>query len=256
MRITEFTHIYGRSACYLSHVFNDITMHLATHFRELLEWRPILDNYYKLKRYARAIERLGGGYGIWGFIDGTFQAFCRPRKLQRKYYSGHTCDFGLKYQAIVTPDGIVSSLFGPYPGPWNDWSMLQDSKIQQRIRDVMGGHRRLYLYGDSAYSFSYGIWAPFQHPAGRRYLNPQHKRFNKRLASVRIAVEQAFGLTQNLWTRGAFPEGLQSGSSPVAAYFITAILLTNCYTWMRGSQNSRRFQCTPPTVEQYLRHRR
>ena len=71
-----------------------------------------------------AIHHMGGGSCFWGFIDGTLNATCRPVLDQEEFYSGHKRKHGYKYQAIVTPDGLVSSLMGPFIGKWwniQDW---------------------------------------------------------------------------------------------------------------------------------------
>ena len=75
---------------------------------------------------------------------------------------------------------------------------------------------------------------------------------NRRLSSVRIAVEHAFGHVAIYWTYTAFAKGLTSGNQPVAAYFATAILLTNCLKCLRGSQTSTKFVYEPPSLEEYL----
>ena len=86
-------------------------------------------------------------------------------------------------------------MIGPFLSPVNDWAVFQRSAVEGRIRDVMGGHLLLYLYGDPAYRASYGVIAPFRHPRGRHALPAYQKDFNKRLSAARIAVEHAFGHT-------------------------------------------------------------
>jgi hypothetical protein len=71
-----------------------------------------------LQAFGQAVLRDGGqGNGkIWGFIDGTFIGFCRGIDAERQHrmYSGYYKGTGMKWQAIVTPDGLVSSLSGPW----------------------------------------------------------------------------------------------------------------------------------------------
>jgi hypothetical protein len=130
--------------------------------------------------------------------------------------------------------------------------MWGESGCVERIQHIMDGKRELYLYGDPAYQCTEGIMAPYTCARGHRYLPSKEKQFNAALSSVRIAVENAFGLTQQLWTYAAFDKGLQSQSQPVAAHFKAAILLTNCYTCIRGNLIGARFLVPPPTVEEYL----
>jgi hypothetical protein len=87
----------------------------------------------------------------------------------------------------------------------------------------MGRNPPYYLYGarncDGQLAYIFG---PFQ---GGKSLPIGKHRFNKLLSSVRISVEQAFGLTQNPWAENAYKM-----HQSVASYFQVAILLTNCYT--------------------------
>jgi hypothetical protein len=43
----------------------------------------------KMRDFSAAIDRLGGGDYIWGWIGGTAQRICRPIEEQRKVYNGH-----------------------------------------------------------------------------------------------------------------------------------------------------------------------
>jgi hypothetical protein len=55
------------------------------------------------------------------------------------------------FQAITTPDSLVSSLFGPFIGRSNDWGVYKDSRVAPRLHRMMpvGSNRQmLYLYGD------------------------------------------------------------------------------------------------------------
>jgi DDE superfamily endonuclease len=114
----------------------------------------------------------------------------------------------------------------------------------------MDGHETLYIYGDPAYNASFGVACPFKHPQGRRHLTHAEQHFNKALSTVRIAVEQAFGDIQVQWTYTAFGKGLTAGAQPVAAQFIVAVLLTNCWVCLREPKN--RFLIDPINIEEYL----
>lgn len=105
------------------------------------------------------------------------------------------------------------------------------------------------LYGESAYSQLYGIMCPY--PGGRS-LGGRKREFNLRMSKMRIAVENAFGLTQNLFTKNAFEEASKIGEGPVDSFYKAAVLLTNCYTCLRGNQIGPHFLCKPPALRQYL----
>lgn len=107
---------FGHSRTWLSIVFNDIIIHLYRQFRKTLEWDGKRLTFEKLAEYTLAIHNFGGGHCFWGFIDGTLNAICRPLVDQKEFYSGHKRKYRYKYQSIVTPNGLESSLMGPFIG--------------------------------------------------------------------------------------------------------------------------------------------
>jgi hypothetical protein len=161
----------------------------------------------------------------------------------------------MKFQAIVTPDGLISSLIGPFEGRTNDWAMYTESPVPRRLARIMAPpeRRKLYLYGDSAYHCLSGVMAPFQHSLGRRYLTAEATAFNQVLSSVRISVEHGFGQASKLWGYNSFGKELYSGKQAVAAYFRVAVLLTNCHICLRTrNQTTDRYNVAPPSLEEYL----
>src|SRR5947209_13980768 len=122
----------------------------------------------------------------------------------------------------------------------------------RNLRDLVGEGRRLYVYGNYAYRLVFGLMGPLEHARGRRFLSHHEKRFNATLATCRIAVENAFGYVQQHWTYLTFAKGLRSGDQPVAAYFATAVLLSNALVCLRGCAISKRFNMPPLSVEAYF----
>jgi hypothetical protein len=247
--------LFGRSTGWISACFNDVAEHVATSFEDILRWRPALNNYRLLQIFGQAVNKINGAGGgqVWGFIDGTFVAFCRPEVYDQKLaYSGHKHMHGQKFQAILTPDGIISSLVGPFRGPDNDLEMFYRSQIQDRIREVIQDRPMLYLFGDAGYEHEFGLWAPFQHANGWRSLEPEQLRFNRMFSKARIEVEHGFGLVNNLWLAHTYKRKQQSGNQLVSAHYMAAVLMTNLYTCYRGNQSSKRFGISPPSPEEYL----
>ena len=136
--------------------------------------------YQRLEVFADAVERIGGAKGIWGFVDGTFRGHCRPQgnEEQRRVYSGHKKLHGNIYQAVVTPDGLVSSLVGPFMGPTADWTMWRRSGCEEAIRQVMQGHDLLWIYGDRVYQASYRVAVSWEDPRSYRWLPIKKKCWN------------------------------------------------------------------------------
>jgi hypothetical protein len=206
--------LFGRSPAYLSTIYLDIVRHIVETFWGFLAWNPRLDNYERLRRLGRAVDcRTGLGVDrAWGFADRTFRPFCKPTRDEHLNYSVHKRRHGFKYQAIATPDGLVSSLSEPYRATENDWSMRGESGIQDRLRQVgpaflpslltatndyikiYEGQEPLYIYSHPAYHNSYGVLPPY--PSLNKTAEQEY--VNRRMTRARICVENAFGTTANL----------------------------------------------------------
>ena len=134
--------IFGRSPSYLSEVYNSVIVALDAQFGWLIEWHPCLTRD-RINHYARMLDMKSDGGGVvWGWLDGTFVGTCRPEeKIQRLMYSGYKKRHGMKWQGLATPDGLISSLSGPWLGEINDNRMITESGIVRRIREVS-----LYLH--------------------------------------------------------------------------------------------------------------
>ena len=71
----------------------------------------------RLLDFSNAIESAESPVlSIVRFIDGTVQPIARPTKYQRCVYNGHKWCHAIKFQYVVTPDGLVSNLWGPLEG--------------------------------------------------------------------------------------------------------------------------------------------
>ena len=137
-RLAEMDRFFGRSSSYLSSVYNDLIQHLVRQFPAILAFHPRLHEYERLLGFYEAIQRrsrMETGR-VWGFIEGTFCPTCRPTVNQQWHYSGHKKQHSFKFQAIVTLDGLVSSLQGPYRAPNNDWRIWIHSNVADRYREV------------------------------------------------------------------------------------------------------------------------
>jgi hypothetical protein len=90
--------------------------------------RPYLSNpalfFDRFHLYATAIKKKAKGrigrLQVWGFIDGTIRRICRPTYNQEISYSGHKRCHGVKFQSVVTPDGLIACLYGPFEGSGHD----------------------------------------------------------------------------------------------------------------------------------------
>ena len=253
-RYKDRLHLFGRSRSWCSVVFNTVICYLASRYREKLLWDHNRLSLCCLQQYAHAISLAGGPKGIWGFVDGTLKVICRPGQEQRQFYTGYKKAHAIKWQAIKTPDGLISSLAGPFEGRLGDWLVWQQSGLEGILRILfthLPAEKRLYLYGDAAYSLSFAVLGGYKARVNHE-LNDAEREYNEQMSKYRIAVEHGFGKVVNLWSFIAFRNGLKIGLSPVAAYYSVAVLLTNIHTCFNSSQTNSQFDLPPPSLAMYL----
>ena len=86
---------------------------------------------------------------------------CRPSYFQMLMYSGHKCCHGIKFQSIVTPDGLFASMYGPVNGNRYDSFLLSTSDLLDKLQAFMPdipGTVVFSLYDDQAYTQSINIF--------------------------------------------------------------------------------------------------
>ena len=258
-RLKDLIQHFGCSGSQLSSIFNDVADHLFHYFRKKLFFDEARLTPQKMLDYAQIINQCGGGDEVWGWIDGTVTRTCRPGENQRLMYNSHKHYHGFKFQAVMTPDGIISSLAGPMVGSRNDWYMFQDSQLEEEIVAMWNRHQtpindRVFIFGDPAYTGSRVTRGAYRRPR-HGHLDPFEALFNYDMSQNRISVEHGFALISNTWSKMNLFNTLRIGSSPVASYFGAAVLLTNVWTILRGNQVSQRYGAHPPTLEEYFGRR-
>ena len=100
------------------------------HGHHLIDFNQPFLSRASLRTYADAIHQKGAALNnCWGFVDGTVRPICRPllnQRIvytvhpiccpllnQRIVYNGHKRVHALKFQSIVTPNGLIVNLYGP-----------------------------------------------------------------------------------------------------------------------------------------------
>ena len=113
---------FGRPVPQLCMITNLVVDYLLDRFGDLLYnlnqgWL----SPQSLQVYADGIHNKGAALdNCGGFIDGTVRPICRPKENQRMVYNGHKRVHALKFQSIVTPNGLIANLFGPVEGRRHD----------------------------------------------------------------------------------------------------------------------------------------
>jgi hypothetical protein len=205
----------------------------------------------KIQEFSRIVEERTGMRGIFSFIDGTVRPTCKPEIFQAVVYNGKDKTHALKYQVLVTPDGIMRHVYGPVCGSRHDQHLVHVSKVLSWVTShgSCATGEPYVCYADAGYAVAPGLMRPFADEA----INIQHKAFNEVMSGVRICVEWEFGDIVTQWAHVNYKRSqmIANGSRPGQQYLVAA-LLTNCRNCLRPGQTSKYFQCAPPALEAYI----
>lgn len=142
---------------------------------------------------------------------------------------------------------------GPYSGRVSDSRMVRLSGLQTPMA-VFSTHagRDYKLYGDPAFGASRFISKPF-----RRVVASQVESIrNTRMSRVQVTVEQAIGHITQRFSAMDFTRTERVRHGEVCKKYLVACFLKNCMTCIRGgNQISKYFDCSPPTLHEFLDQR-
>lgn len=117
-------------------------------------------------------------------IDATEQQIRRPKKQQKKFYSGKKKKHTIKNQLTVTPNGRILSVSRSVPGSKHDKKLYDESRLTY-LRDIKP-------ISDLGYFGAEGITMPNKKPKGKE-LTVEQKQFNGELSKQRIKIEHTIG---------------------------------------------------------------
>jgi hypothetical protein len=192
---------------------------------------------HRMEYYAERIANKCGWlvHTVWGFIDGTLRRTCCPLYFQKLLYSGHEQAHGIKFQSVVTPDGLFPCFFGPINGNQHDSYMLARSKLIPKLQDFMpaqneregvadaAGNSIISRNGDPAYPQSRYIFGGYRNPPP----GSAQARWNTEMSKVCEVVEWGFANLISNWAFLDFKASMMIFQSPVAKYYIVAAFLNN-----------------------------
>ncbi|KAJ8930621.1 hypothetical protein NQ314_016536 [Rhamnusium bicolor] len=229
--------VFSRSSEAISHIVNFMTEFIYQHHGQLLD---NLENLLwldeeKMQLYGQGIAAKGAAVqNCFGFIDGTARPICRPSQNQEEYYSGHKRQHCVKYQSVLSPDGIILNIQGSYPGRRHD-AVFQNGS-------------RFVLFGDQAYGIRELLLCPYP----GRGVNEAQRTFNASMSVVRQAVEWGFQKVLAQFAFTDFKKNQKLLLQDLESMYKTAIILTNCHTCLYSSQTAQYFLIEPPQLEQYF----
>ena len=122
--------------------------------------------HHRMQSYAERVhQKVGLVETVWRFIEGTLCKTCQPSLFQKIMYSGHNWCHGIRFQLVVTPDGLFASMYGPVDGKRHDSFLLSRSGLLNKLQEFMpdGAPEDIVaviysLYGDPAYPQSIHIF--------------------------------------------------------------------------------------------------
>jgi hypothetical protein len=190
---------------------------------------------------------------VWGFIDATVRQCCRPVYFQEAIYNGKDRVHAIKFQTIVSVDGMICHCSGPWSGRRHDSYIykhtLPNVLHELPVLNVGDTMVPVAVYADPGYFLSTRVLMPF--PDGRECA--LHQAFNVTMSRARISVEWGYSRVSRLWQHLNFKDNLKVFKSPIGAQYVVGVLLTNAVTCIdRGNQISQYFRCMPPTLEDYF----
>ncbi|KAG8723652.1 hypothetical protein FRC09_002314 [Ceratobasidium sp. 395] len=251
-RLSTLADKWGRSEPAISRCVSELGCLIYTNWCCLLEFNPRFHTPERLERYAACIAAAGSPLpDIWGFIDCTINRICRPTKNQDIVYNGYKKDHAIKYQAVVTPDGLMCPVDGPAEGRRADGGILEMSELLETCVSHAAGvdGRQLFVYGDPAYGLSDTVVSGVKKLGD---LTATEREFNMKMSRMRQSVEWGFGGVANNFAYMSFSNGLKLGLQPVGRFYLLAVIFTNIRAAMYPSEISVKFQCAPPPLEDYL----
>ncbi|KAG2190876.1 hypothetical protein INT47_004042, partial [Mucor saturninus] len=200
-RLSDMVDIFGTAEDNIGRTVNGLSDILLQKFRYGLEFDERQFSKSNCEKFSRAISEKGAYYpNIVDFIDGTMQQTCRPKinEDQKALFNGWKHQHCIKFQAISTPDGITSSLSGPYVGRRNNRGMLNESQMLQRLQAHFGHISPEYeycIYGDEAYWSTMHVIQSYRSPLRNEF----EGEVNLSMSKVRVAIEMEFGKVSQLF---------------------------------------------------------
>ena len=177
-RLCDLFPLFGRHETELSLIINVMLQDICSKHMHRLQ--DVHKPWVEHSDFAEMISAKGCPLEkVWGFLDGTQGRMCRPQVGQESVFNGHKRIHSLKYQSVMTPNGLIAHFFGPIEGRRHDSAMYYLSGLDAHISDIRGQDGSLLaLYGDSAYAFRRYLITPFK----GAHLTQLQSDFNKKCA--------------------------------------------------------------------------
>jgi hypothetical protein len=168
------------SQSFLGIIFN---LHNSNVSRRIRYIEPLLAKIFKIP--MRKIDQgLSEDQVIEYIIDATEQQINRPKKDQKRYYSGKKKKHTLKNQIVIDSNSKICSVSKSVEGKKHDKKLYDESRIYTK--------QASHFKGDLGYLGTERIAVPKKKPKKIEFTT-EEKDFNKEFSKERIKVEHVFG---------------------------------------------------------------
>ena len=170
---------------------------------------------------------------------------------QQAFYNGWLRKHGVKAQVCSAPDGLDIHLFGGASCRHNDHWMRHASQVEATVAARLAalGLPNFLGYGDSIYVWSQYIRSRNNAPAGHPH-KLQLDNEDKGMNSGRESIEHHFGEGSMLFPFTTTKMKIKQ-NMPLYEIYFNRVLLRNFYMCFYHGKTSKRFNCEPPTPEEY-----
>lgn len=246
-RLTQHIDVFGRSSSMLSRIFNTVVSDIYERSQRVM--CLLNKTHTNLEELAGLVEAKCPLSSCVAFVDGTVRGVCRPKQWQETVYNGHKRKHAIKYQSVMTPDGLIT-LHGPYPGRRHDAFLFQESGVTEQLSTLplRPDGTKYVIYGDPAYAITDQVICPY--PTVN--ITAEQQLFNDSMKDVRESVEYGFGKVTQYFAYIDFCKGQRLLLQPVGKHYFVASLFTNCHTCLYGSAVNAIFRSRAPDLADYL----
>jgi hypothetical protein len=176
---------------------------------------------------------------------------------QRSYYNGWKKIHGLKILSILLPNGL-SLMHGPISVRRNDIDHAHLSGMNNYLLNLQANQEFHYcVYGDGVFrdlvAFD-SVFRSYNRPAPGAPLTEFQDHENTVFKKLRVSIEHSYGAVDNAFDVIKIKREwkLMNVSSVHPSKMRLLFFLSNCYTCIHGNSASKRFDCDPPSFEEFL----
>lgn len=203
---------------------------------------------HDLERYSETISAKGSPHkNCWAFIEGSVRPICRPTR-NHKLYSDYNKVHSLKYQSVISPDGLIVNLYGPVEGQKHDSHILHESNILEELENVCQGE--YCVYGDPGYPVRSSLIVPFY----EANICLEEQEFFMKISPIRESPDWGFRKILQNFAFLDCKKNLKIFLQPIGKFYVVGALVINLHTCLYGSAASKYFEIDPPSIEHYLEY--